>query len=114
MTDLFELDGLRELPAEGEVSDGDVVEDDAELLRPLRQLRVDRRRDDLPLRDELTGVEPRHHRLQDLFVQIYLLSLELLTSFSSELLVPCTVALLIIHNSLINKMIYDINLAKNW
>ena len=63
---LFELDGLGELPAEGEVGDGDVVEDDAELLCALRQLGVDRRGDDLTLRDQLARVELRHHRLQNL------------------------------------------------
>ena len=70
LTDLFKLDGLRELPAESEVSDGDVVEDDAELFRPFREFRVDGRRDDLSLCDELPGIEPRHDRFQDLFVQI--------------------------------------------
>ena len=68
---LLELDGLGELPAEGEVGDGDVVEDDAELLCALRQLGVDRRGDDLPLRDQLARVELRHHRLQNLLRSSY-------------------------------------------
>ena len=68
---LFELDGLGELPAEGEVGDGDVVEDDAELLCALRQLGVDRRGDDLPLRDQLARVELRHHSLQHLSKSSY-------------------------------------------
>ena len=63
---LFKLNGLGELPPEGEVGDGDVVEDDAELLGALRQLGVDRRGDDLTLRDKLARVELRHHRLQHL------------------------------------------------
>ena len=70
---LFELDGLGELPAEGEVGDGDVVEDDAELLRALRQLGVDRRGDDLTLRDQLARVELRHHRLQNLYKRVHIL-----------------------------------------
>lgn len=46
--------------------DGDVVEDEAELLRPLGQLLVDPGRDQLPVGNELSGVELGHHGLQDL------------------------------------------------
>lgn len=68
--------------------DGNVVEDDSELFRPFRQFRVDGRRDDLSLRDELPGVKSRHHRFQNLHLCKYGLNLvyPLYVFFSQELL----------------------------
>ena len=63
---LFQLDSLRELPSECEMRDGDVIQDDAELLRPLGQLLVNPGRDDLPVGDEFSGVELGNDGLQDL------------------------------------------------
>ena len=63
---LLELDRLRELPPERAVRDGDVVQDEPELLCALGQLRVYAGGDELSLGDELPGVELGHHGLQDL------------------------------------------------
>ena len=57
LRNLLLLDGAGELLAEGHVRDGDVLERDVELGRPLEQVGADAGGDGLALRDELGGVE---------------------------------------------------------
>ena len=63
---LFQLDGVSELPAEGEMRDGDVVQDESELLCPAHQLLPHGGAEGLPLGDQLASVELRHHGLEHL------------------------------------------------
>lgn len=65
LRDLLLLDGARELAAEGQVRDGDVLEGDVELRRAAHQVRADAVRDGLSLRDELRGVELGDDGLED-------------------------------------------------
>lgn len=65
LRDLLLLDGARELAAEGQVRDGDVLEGDVELRRAAHQFRADAVRDGLSLRDELRGVELGDDGLED-------------------------------------------------
>ena len=57
---------MREVPAEGEVGDGDVVQDDSELLRPADQIFPDLSAEVLSLSDQLSSIELSHHGLEDL------------------------------------------------
>ena len=63
---LLGLDGGGVLPAEAELGDGDVVEDDVEVPGAVGQLLADHHGDLLALRDQLRGVELGHHALQHL------------------------------------------------
>uniref|UniRef100_A0A480HAH8 Prohibitin-2 n=1 Tax=Sus scrofa TaxID=9823 RepID=A0A480HAH8_PIG len=54
------------LPAEAQLSDGDIVQDEAEVLGPLRQLPSDQQGHLGPLGDQLGGVELGHHTLEHL------------------------------------------------
>eukprot|EP00968_Pinguiococcus_pyrenoidosus_P024561 scaffold4847_cov265-Pinguiococcus_pyrenoidosus.AAC.5 len=64
LSDLLVLDGLRKLPAEGEVRDGHVVQDEVEVLRAFRQRVADLVGDGGALAQQLLGVVLRHHGLR--------------------------------------------------
>ena len=57
---------MGEVPAEGEVSDGDVVQDDPELICPADEICLDLSAEVLSLSDQLSSIELSHHGLQDL------------------------------------------------
>ena len=63
---LLGLDGSGVLPAEAELGDGDVVEDDVEVPGPVGELLPYHHGDLLALRDELRGVELGDHALEHL------------------------------------------------
>lgn len=60
------LNGLEVLLAEGEISDGQVINNDIEMRRPLRQQVLDPLGHLVPLRQQLRRRELRDHRPQDL------------------------------------------------
>ena len=63
---LLGLDSRGVLPAEAELGDGDVIEDDVEVPGPVGELFPDHHGDLLALRDELRGVELGDHALEHL------------------------------------------------
>lgn len=63
---LLQFNSLCELLAEGEVGDGNVVENDAELARSLCQFLTHFLTDKLSLSDELSRVKLSYHSFKDL------------------------------------------------
>mmetsp|Transcript_82073 Transcript_82073/g.180383 ORF Transcript_82073/g.180383 Transcript_82073/m.180383 type:complete len:225 (+) Transcript_82073:90-764(+) len=65
LRNLLRFDGLLVFGGEAEMGDGNVVEQDVEVLRALREVVADRAADKFTLHDELRGVVLCHHALQD-------------------------------------------------
>jgi len=65
LSHLLQLDGLSEFSSKGQVSDGNVVQDDSELAGSLGQLSVDSGRHKLSLSDQLAGIELSYDCLED-------------------------------------------------
>lgn len=63
LRDLLGLDGGGVLPAEAELGNGDVVQDDVEISGAVGQLLADQHGDLLTLRDQLGSVELGHNAL---------------------------------------------------
>mmetsp|Transcript_43946 Transcript_43946/g.138123 ORF Transcript_43946/g.138123 Transcript_43946/m.138123 type:complete len:329 (+) Transcript_43946:195-1181(+) len=69
LSHLLVLNGLGELPAEGQVRDGHVVEDEVEILGALRERVADLLGDGRALRQQLLGVVLGHHGLEHLVAE---------------------------------------------
>ncbi|EFA03930.1 hypothetical protein TcasGA2_TC014070 [Tribolium castaneum] len=63
---LLQLHRKSKLPSKRQMRDGNIVQDDPKLRRPLREVLADLLRDEVTLCDELPGVELRHHGLEHL------------------------------------------------